>query len=89
MSQNLQIKSQNNLVLLKKRALYYLGKREYSRTELGQKITRFADSLEITRQQIEQLLTELEDKDWVSDKRFVDQFIFSKKEKIRLKKNSV
>lgn len=86
MSQNLQIKSQNNLVLLKKRALYYLGKREYSRTELGQKITRFADSLEITRQQIEQLLTELEDKDWVSDKRFVDQFIFSKKKKYGLKK---
>ena len=31
-------KAEKNLVLLKKRALYYLGKREYSRKELHEKL---------------------------------------------------
>ena len=87
MNQSLQNNNaEKNLVLLKKRALYYLGKREYSRKELHEKITTFSESLELTRQQVNQILTELESKGWLSDRRFVDQFIFSKKRKFGLKK---
>ena len=87
MNQSLQNNNaEKNLVLLKKRALYYLGKREYSRKELYEKITPFSESLELTRQQVNQILTELESKDWLSDRRFADQFIFSKKRKFGLKK---
>ena len=87
MNQSLQNNNtEKNLVLLKKRALYYLGKREYSRKELLEKITPFSESLELTRQQVNQILTELESKDWLSDRRFADQFVFSKKRKFGLKK---
>ena len=87
MNQSLQNNNtEKNLVLLKKRALYYLGKREYSREELHKKITPFSESLELTRQQVNQILTELESKDWLSDRRFADQFVFSKKRKFGLKK---
>ena len=87
MNQSLQNNNaEKKLVLLKKRALYYLGKREYSRKELYEKITPFSESLELTRQQVNQILTELESKDWLSDRRFTDQFIFSKKRKFGLKK---
>ena len=87
MNQSLQNNNtEKKLVLLKKRALYYLGKREYSRKELHEKITPFSESLELTRQQVNQILTELEIKDWLSDRRFADQFIFSKKRKFGLKK---
>ncbi len=87
MNQSLQNNNtEKKLVLLKKRALYYLGKREYSRKELHEKITPFSESLELTRQQVNQILTELESKDWLSDRRYADQFIFSKKRKFGLKK---
>lgn len=87
MNQSLQNNNaEKKLVLLKKRALYYLGKREYSRKELYEKITPFSESLELTRQQVNQILTELESKDWLSDRRFADQFVFSKKRKFGLKK---
>ena len=87
MNQSLQNNNaEKNLVLLKKRALYYLGKREYTRKELHEKITPFSESLELTRQQVNQILTELENKDWLSDRRFADQFVFSKKRKFGLKK---
>ncbi len=87
MNQSLQNNNaEKKLVLLKKRALYYLGKREYSRKELHEKITPFSESLELTRQQVNQILTELESKDWLSDRRFADQFVFSKKRKFGLKK---
>ena len=87
MNQSLQNNNaEKKLVLLKKRALYYLGKREYSRKELYEKITPFSETLELTRQQVNQILTELESKDWLSDRRFADQFVFSKKRKFGLKK---
>ena len=87
MNQSLQNNNaEKNLVLLKKRALYYLGKREYSKKELYEKITPFSETLELTRQQVNQILTELESKDWLSDRRFADQFVFSKKRKFGLKK---
>ena len=87
MNQSLQNNNaEKKLVLLKKRALYYLGKREYSKKELHEKITPFSETLELTRQQVNQILTELEIKDWLSDRRFADQFIFSKKRKFGLKK---
>ena len=88
---NLALQNNNaekKLALVKKRALYYLGKREYSRKELHEKITPFAETLELSRQQINQILSELENKDWLSDKRFTDQFIFSKKKSL-LKKNGI
>ena len=77
---------EKNQILLKKRALYYLGKREYSRRELQQKIESFADNLDISRQQMDKVLSELVDKDWLSDTRFTDQFIFSKKKKYGFEK---
>ena len=87
MNQSLQNNNaEKKLVLLKKRALYYLGKSEYSKKELHEKITPFSETLELTRQQVNQILTELESKDWLSDRRFADQFIFSKKRKFGLKK---
>ena len=87
MNQSLQNNNaEKKLVLLKKRALYYLGKREYSRKELHETITPFSESLELSRQQVNQILTELESKDWLSDRRFADQFVFSKKRKFGLKK---
>ena len=87
MNQSLQNNNaEKKLVLLKKRALYYLGKREYARKELHEKITPFSESLELTRQQVNQILTELESKDWLSDRRFADQFVFSNKGKFGLKK---
>jgi len=65
-----------------------LGKREYSRAELGQKISAYANSLEINPAEINNVLNDLEREAWLSDKRFTDQYIFSKKNKYGLKKIS-
>jgi regulatory protein len=70
-----------NLLQLKKRALYYLGKRDYSRIELRGKILSYSESLEISKVALELVLDELEKKDWLSDERFAEQFVFSKKRK--------
>ena len=72
---------------MKKRALYYLGKREYSRLELQKKINAFAQELEIDTHNIKNILNELEGKDWLSDQRFTEQFIFSKKNKYGVEQN--
>ena len=79
MMQNLKNSTEKNIILLKKRALYYLGKREYSRLELKKKINAFAQELELETQTVKNILNELEGKDWLSDQRFTEQFIFSKK----------
>ena len=52
MMQNLKNSTEKNIILLKKRALYYLGKREYSRLELQKKINAFAQELELENQTV-------------------------------------
>ncbi|MDC0931605.1 RecX family transcriptional regulator [Methylophilaceae bacterium] len=86
MIQNLKNSTEKNIALLKKRALYYLGKREYSRLELQKKINAFAQELEIDTQNIKNLLNNLEGNNWLSDQRFTEQFIFSKKNKYGVEK---
>jgi regulatory protein len=86
MIQNLKNSTEKNIALLKKRALYYLGKREYSRLELQKKINAFAQELEIDTQNIKNLLNDLEENNWLSDQRFTEQFIFSKKNKYGVEK---
>ena len=75
-----------NQLQLKKRALYYLGKRDYSRVELGRKILTYSESLEISKVDLELILDELEEKDWLSDDRFSEQFVSSKKRKFGARK---
>ena len=75
-----------NQVQLKKRALYYLGKRDYSRVELGRKILTYSESLEINKADLELVLDELEEKDWLSDDRFSEQFVLSRKRKFGARK---
>ena len=75
-----------NQLQLKKRALYYLGKRDYSRVELGRKILTYSESLEISKVDLELILDELEEKDWLSDDRFSEQFVLSKKRKFGARK---
>ena len=69
MIQNLKSSTEKNIILLKKRALYYLGKREYSRLELHKKINAFAQELEIETQDIKAILNDLEGNNWLSDQR--------------------
>ena len=75
-----------NQLKLKKRALYYLGKRDYSRVELRRKILVYSESLEISKAYLELVLDELEKKDWLSDDRFSEQFVLSKKRKFGARK---
>ena len=86
MMQNLKNSTEKNIILLKKRALYYLGKREYSRLELEKKINAFAQELELETQNINNMLNDLEGNGWLSDQRFTEQFIFSKKNKYGVNK---
>ena len=86
MMQNLKSSTEKNIILLKKRALYYLGKREYSRLELHKKIKAFAQELELETQDIKAILNDLEGNNWLSDQRFTEQFILSKKNKYGIDK---
>ena len=86
MIQNLKSSTEKNIILLKKRALYYLGKREYSRLELHKKIKAFAQELELETQDIKAILNDLEGNAWLSDQRFTEQFILSKKNKYGVEK---
>jgi len=54
--------------------------------ELNKKINPYAASLKISNQDIKNLLDELVKKNWQSDIRFTEQFIFSKKNKYGLRK---
>jgi len=75
-----------NQLNLKKRALYYLGKRDYSRVELKRKILAYSESLEISGVDLDLVLDELEKKDWLSDDRFSEQFVLAKKRKFGARK---
>ena len=49
--------------------------------ELRGKILAYSESLEISKVDLELVLDELENKDWLSDNRFSEQFVLSKKRK--------
>jgi regulatory protein len=62
---------------LRQRALEYLGKREYSTTELGQKLKAFAEESD----DIPALLADFKSRGWLSDERFTEQLIHARKAK--------
>jgi len=78
--------SNKNQLQLKKRALYYLSKRDYCRVELRRKILAHSEFLEISKADLELVLDGLEEKDWLSDNRFSEQFVLSKKRKFGARK---
>lgn len=62
---------------LRQRALEYLGKREYSVVELGQKLKPYADESD----DIPTLLADFKARGWLSDVRFTEQLIRARKVK--------
>ncbi|HSI38062.1 MAG TPA: recombination regulator RecX [Methylotenera sp.] len=62
---------------LRQRALDYLGKREYSYAELGQKLKTFAEESD----DIPALLEDLKKRGWLSDERFTEQIVHARKSK--------
>lgn len=62
---------------LRQRALEYLGKREYSYTELGQKLKFFAQETD----DISALLDDFKQRGWVSDARFTEQIVHARQAK--------
>lgn len=62
---------------LRQRALEYLGKREYSSYELGQKLKAYAEESD----DIPALLEDFKSRGWLSDKRFTDQLVHARKSK--------
>jgi len=62
---------------LRQRALEYLGKREYSSAELGQKLKVYADE----NDDIPALLEDFKAKGWLSDTRFTEQIVHARQSK--------
>ena len=62
---------------LRQRALEYLGKREYSSAELGQKLKAYADE----NDDIPALLEDFKAKGWLSDTRFTEQIVSARQSK--------
>ncbi|HSG92580.1 MAG TPA: recombination regulator RecX [Methylotenera sp.] len=62
---------------LRQRALEYLGKREYSYTELGQKLKAYADEDD----DIPALLEDFKSRGWLSDARFTEQIVHARQSK--------
>jgi regulatory protein len=62
---------------LRQRALEYLGKREYSYTELGQKLKAYADDGD----DIPALLEDFKTRGWLSDARFTEQIVHARQTK--------
>lgn len=71
----LAIKSQPKS--LRQRALEYLGKREYSYYELGQKLNAFAEESD----DITALLDDFKAHGWLSDARFTEQLVHARQAK--------
>jgi len=71
----------NPLILLKKRALYYLAKREYSHLELKLKLSEYAQMLELNKEALDLFLSALVAEGWLSNERYCEQFIHAKKNK--------
>jgi regulatory protein len=62
---------------LRQRALEYLGKREYSTIELGQKLKHYAEESD----DIPALLADFKTRGWLSDTRFTEQLVNARKVK--------
>ena len=62
---------------LRQRALEYLGKREYSYTELGQKLKAYAEESD----DIPALLEDFKARGWLSDARFTEQIVHARQSK--------
>ena len=62
---------------LRQRALEYLGKREYSFAELGQKLKAYADDGD----DIPALLEDFKARGWLSDARFTEQIVHARQTK--------
>jgi regulatory protein len=62
---------------LRQRALEYLGKREYSAIELGQKLKHYAEESD----DIPALLADFKTRGWLSDARFTEQLVNARKVK--------
>jgi regulatory protein len=70
---------------LRQRALDYLGKREYSYTELGQKLKTYLAEDE-SFEQITAILEDFKTRGWLSDKRFTEQIVHARQAKFGLAK---
>lgn len=76
---------------MRQRALEYLGKREYSYAELGQKLKSFAlkDGLEedesfdesSANEQVTAILEDFKTRGWLSDARFTEQIVHARSHK--------
>lgn len=62
---------------LRQRALEYLAKREYSYTELGQKLKAYAEEAD----DLPVLLDDFKQRGWLSDARFTEQLVHARKAK--------
>jgi regulatory protein len=72
---------------LRQRALEYLGKREYSYAELGQKLTKYLD-IENGEDihTINAILDDFKTRGWLSDKRFTEQIVHARQAKFGVAK---
>jgi regulatory protein len=66
---------------LRSRALYYLAKREYSAYELKEKLKTFTIELDLSQEDLRNLIAELQEQNLQSDDRFCESYINSKKSK--------
>lgn len=62
---------------LRQRALEYLGKREYSAYELANKLSAYADEAD----DIPALIADFKERGWLSDTRFTEQLVRTRKVK--------
>lgn len=65
---------------LRQRALEYLGKREYSYKELGQKLKSYLDENE-DADSITAILDDFKARGWLSDARFTEQMVHARRAK--------
>ncbi len=65
---------------LRQRALEYLGKREYSYKELGQKLKPYLDESE-DADSITAILDDFKARGWLSDARFTEQMVHARRAK--------
>ena len=68
-------------VSLRQRALDYLAKREYSVAELAQKLNTVARQYDLDTDEIPEILTDFQKRNWVSDTRFTAQILHARQSK--------
>ena len=64
------------------KAMRPLGRREYTRYELGKKLSPQADS----PRDVQQLLDDFEEKQWIDDRRYTEAFIRTKRHRYGMRK---